>query len=102
MREKTTLRLAFGKAAGFFYTVLASVVANLVFAYLLPHNVAPGSVAAAKREVAAIAALPPAPSPVIMAAAEPLPTAAEPPRATTAAAAPGFGPQPGPGSGGLY
>lgn len=94
MRERLTLRGAFGKAAGFFYAVVVSIVANLVFAYVLPHGSMPARSADASRQVAAIAPLPPTPPP----AATPAPA---PPVATASAASPP-GTRPGPGSGGLY
>jgi hypothetical protein len=108
MRERSITRLAFGKAAGFFYAVVASVVANLVFAYVLPHGISlarhdpappPAALVAptgsASKQVAAVAPLPrpspPAPAPVAA-------RAASPPLAPAQMA----GARPGPGSGGLY
>ena len=109
MKERSTLHGAFGKAAGFFYTVVASVVANLVFVYVLPHGTAMEKAAAAPREAAVAARLPPAPvqavapPPAVHAVAAPPPTVVgAPPPTETASAAPPWGSRPGPGSGGLY
>ncbi|HVH73914.1 MAG TPA: hypothetical protein VM755_03265 [Stellaceae bacterium] len=124
MQERSMLHGAFGKAAGFFYAVVASVVANLVFVYMLPHGTAMEKAAAAPREAAVAAPLPPAPPapvqpvappPAVQAAAAPPPAlqaaaaappavqaAAPPPATETASAAPPWSSRPGPGSGGLY
>jgi hypothetical protein len=111
MQERGVLGLAFGKAAGFFYAVVASVVANLVFAYVLPHGTMLEKLAAAPRQAAAVAPLPPAPLPpapppaATVDAAPPAvvtASATPPPPVATASATPPSPTRPGPGSGGLY
>ena len=95
MRDGIILRAAFGKAAGFLYAVIVGLVANLVFAYVLPHGTRLEKAALTPHEAAAAAPLPPATTAGVAAAAAPAPT-------TTTVSAVSSAVLPGPGSGGLY